>query len=109
MAIVYGAYSYDVSVSIAGGGSGLSATTSSSNRWDSQWPLAGWTYAVSVRARCGDTQVGPYTSTLSAVATPQLADPPQNVNVEPTADGFTVTWDPPTGPKDGTYKYSCNY
>jgi hypothetical protein len=111
LATVYGAYSYDVSVSINGGEPEyqFSPTSVSSNRWDCQWPLDGWAYSVSVRARCGNIQVGPYTSTLSADATPQLADPPQNINVEPTADGFTVTWDPPTGPNDGTYIYGCNY
>lgn len=99
---VYGAYSYDIQVSINGGANTYSPTTSSFNRWDSQWPLAGWTYAVAVCASAGNTIQGAYTSTLSAVAAPQLPDPPQNVNVEPTADGFTVTWDPPTGPTTGT-------
>lgn len=97
---VYGAYSYDVYVQI--GGLEFSPTTSSSNRWDTQWPITGDPYTVAVRARCGNIQVGPYTSQLTAVATPQLADPPRNINVEPSADGFTVTWDPPTGPNDGS-------
>ena len=56
-----------------------------------------------MRARYGDHSVGPYTSTLSADATPELAGPPQNIHVEPTADGFTVTWDPPTGANTGMY------
>lgn len=102
MIAVYGAYSYDVTVSINGGANTYSPTTTSSNRWDSQWPLEGWTYTVSVRARYGDYSVGPYTSKLSAKATPKLSDPPQNVKVEPAADGFTVTWDPPSGPNTGT-------
>jgi hypothetical protein len=59
--------------------------------------LAGWTYAVSVRASAGDIIKGAFTGTLSAVAAPELAPPPQNIHVEPTAGGFTVTWDPPTG------------
>jgi len=87
-----------VQVSINGGGNTYSATSVNSNRWDSTWPVAGWTYAVSVRARAGNTITGEYTSTLSATAEPQLAPPPQNVNVESTDTGFTVTWDPPTGP-----------
>ncbi|KAF4943413.1 hypothetical protein FGADI_13440, partial [Fusarium gaditjirri] len=77
---VYGAYSYDVTVSINGGANTYSPTTTSSNRWDSQWPLEGWTYTVSVRGRYGNYSVGPYTSKLSAKATPKLSDPPQNVN-----------------------------
>ncbi|SCN74636.1 uncharacterized protein FFNC_11530 [Fusarium fujikuroi] len=107
---VYGAYSYDVTVSINGGANTYSPTTTSSNRWDSQWPLEGWTYTVSVRARYGDYSVGPYTSKLSAKATPKLSDPPQNVEVAPAADGFTVTWDPPTGPNtDSIVEYNILY
>ncbi|KAG9506573.1 hypothetical protein J7337_000106 [Fusarium musae] len=75
-----------------------------------QWPLEGWIYTVSVRARYGDYSVGPYSSKLSAKATPKLSDPPQNVKVEPAADGFTVTWDPPTGPNtDSIVEYNILY
>lgn len=84
-------------VSINGGGAGYSGGSAVVNRFDSQWPLAGWSYAINVRAACGN-QYGGNTSTLTAVATPQLAPPPNNVKVVPTAEGFTVTWDPPTGP-----------
>lgn len=98
---VYGAYSYDVSVSINDGANTFSPTTTSFNRWDCQWPLDGWTYAVSVRASAGDNRKGDYTATLSAVAHPQLAAPPENVVVTPTETGFTVTWDPPTGDYTG--------
>ncbi|KAH7182078.1 hypothetical protein DER46DRAFT_670422 [Fusarium sp. MPI-SDFR-AT-0072] len=101
---------YDVTVSINGGANTYSPTTTLSNRWDSQWPLEGWTYTVSVRARYGDYSVGPYTSRLSAKATPKLSDPPQNVKVEPAAGGFTVTWDPPTGPNtDSIVEYNILY
>ncbi|RBQ72054.1 hypothetical protein FVER14953_09857 [Fusarium verticillioides] len=108
--VIYGAYSYDITVSINGGANTYSPTTTSSNRWDSQWPLEGWIYTVSVRARYGDYSVGPYSSKLSAKATPKLSDPPQNVKVEPAADGFTVTWDPPTGPNtDSIVEYNILY
>ncbi|KAF5254019.1 hypothetical protein FANTH_1201 [Fusarium anthophilum] len=101
---------YDVTVSINGGANTYSPTTTLSNRWDSQWPLEGWTYTVSVRARYGDYSVGPYTSKLSAKATPKLSDPPQNVKVEPGDDGFTVTWDPPTGSNtDSIVEYNILY
>ncbi|PTB46522.1 hypothetical protein M441DRAFT_126012 [Trichoderma asperellum CBS 433.97] len=107
---VYGAYSYDLQVSINGGANTFSPTTTSSNRWDCQWPLAGWTYAVSVRASAGDTRKGAYTGTLSAVAQPQLAPPPENVVVTPTETGFTVTWDPPTGDyTDSIVEYNVLY
>lgn len=109
-AIVYGAYSYDLQVSINGGANYFSPTTASFNRWDSQWSLAGWTYTVSVRAAAGDTRKGEYSETLSAVAAPQLAPPPSNVNVQPTSDGFTVTWDPPTGDyTDSIVEYNIIY
>lgn len=107
---MYGAYSYDLQVSINGGGNGFSGTTSQFNRWDSQWPLAGWTYAVSVRASAGDAVKGDYTGSSSAVAAPELAPPPANINVEPTSDGFTVTWDPPSGDyTDSIVEYNVIY
>ncbi|KAJ9502889.1 hypothetical protein H2202_002011 [Exophiala xenobiotica] len=84
---VYGAYNYDVQVSINGGGPANSPGLVQGNRWDSQWPMAGWSYAVSVRASAGDFIKGAYTATLTATAQPQLAPPPQNIKVTPTADG----------------------
>ncbi|KAH7409724.1 carbohydrate esterase family 3 protein [Cadophora sp. MPI-SDFR-AT-0126] len=109
---VYGAYSYDVQVAINGGEPfyQFSPTSVASNRWDCQWPLDGWTYSISVRPRAGPTRQGTFSGTLSAIATPQLADPPQNVNVEPTADGFSVTWDPPGGANsDSIVEYNVIY
>ncbi|KAF5688010.1 carbohydrate esterase family 3 [Fusarium globosum] len=94
---VYGAYSYDMKVSINGGDNGFSGLTASFNRWDSHWPIDGWNYAVSVRASAGDNIKGSFTGTLTAEAKPQLAPPPQNVNVKATEAGFTVTWDNPKG------------
>ena len=79
------------------GGVLVSQGSVQSNRWDSQYPIEGWTYDVSIRATAGDNDQGPWTGTLSAVAKPQLAPPPNNVQVKSTATGFTVTWDPPTG------------
>ncbi|KAK5242537.1 hypothetical protein LTR20_009968 [Exophiala xenobiotica] len=107
---VYGAYNYDVQVSINGGGPANSPGLVQGNRWDSQWPMAGWSYAVSVRASAGDFIKGAYTATLTATAQPQLAPPPQNIKVTPTADGFTVSWDPPTGPyTDTIVEYNIVY
>jgi hypothetical protein len=72
--------------------------------------MAGWSYAVSVRASAGDSIKGAYTATLTATAQPQLAPPPQNIKVTPTADGFTVSWDPPTGPyTDTIVEYNILY
>ncbi|KAK1250099.1 hypothetical protein MKX08_010102 [Trichoderma sp. CBMAI-0020] len=97
-------------LSINGGANTYSPTTTSYNRWDCQWPLAGWTYGVSVRASAGDTRKGAYTGTLSAVAQPQLAPPPENIVVTPTETGFTVTWDPPTGDyTDSIVEYNVLY
>ena len=94
---MYGSYGYDVQVSINGGGNTYSATHTEANRWDSQWPLEGWNYAISVRASGGDDIKGDYTATGTAEAKPQLAPPPQNVRVEDTSSGVTVSWDPPKG------------
>jgi hypothetical protein len=88
---MYGAYSYGVQVSIDGGANTFSPGMSSFNRWNCQWSLAGWTHTVSVRAKAGDTRVGNYTATESAVAEPQLAPSPSNAVVTPTDTGFTVT------------------
>ncbi|KHN98894.1 uncharacterized protein MAM_03356 [Metarhizium album ARSEF 1941] len=87
--LVYGAHNYDIEVeaSINGGGHGFSATTSQSNRWDSQWPLDGWTCAVAVRASAGDSIKAQYTGSQSAVAKPQLAPAPANIQVQPTNSG----------------------
>lgn len=85
-------------------------TSSQFNRWDSTWPLENWTYAVSVRAQAGDSVFGTFSPTLSAVAKPELAPPPQNILVEPTDDGFTISWDPPTGPyTDDIVEYNIIY
>jgi Fibronectin type III domain len=63
-----------------------------------------------VRASAGDTLKGDYTETKSAVASPELSPPPQNVNVQPTESGFTVTWDPPTGDyTDSIIEYNIMY
>jgi Fibronectin type III domain len=44
------------------------------------------------------------------MAKPELAPPPTNVNVKSTPDGFTVTWDPPTGPHtDSIIEYNVLY
>lgn len=105
--VVYGAHSYDITVTINGGPNAFSATSSENNRWDSQWSIDGWTYAVSVRASAGETIKGPYTATLSAVARPQLAPPPDNIRVVSGDSGMTVTWDPPHGPySDSIVEYN---
>lgn len=107
---VYGAHSYDITVTINGGPNAWSATTSQSNRWDSQWSIDGWNYAVSVRASAGDGIKGPYTVSKTAVAKPQLAPPPDNINVKATAGGITVTWNPPTGAySDSIVEYNVIY
>ncbi|KFY31523.1 hypothetical protein V493_01031 [Pseudogymnoascus sp. VKM F-4281 (FW-2241)] len=107
---VYGARSYDITVTINGGLNAWSATMSQSNRWDSQWSIDGWEYAVSVRASAGDAIKGPYTDTKTAVAKPQLAPPPDNINVNATAGGITVTWNPPTGAySDSIVEYNVIY
>lgn len=94
---MYGSYGYDLKVSINGADNGFSAIHTKVNRWDSQWPLDGWNYAVSVRASGGDLVKGDYTATKTAEAKPELAPPPRNVNVQATSQGMTVTWDPPKG------------
>lgn len=97
-------------MSVNEGGNGFSATASQSNRWDSQWPLNGWTYAVAVRASAGDSIKGQYTGTQSAVAKPQLAPAPANIRVQPTDAGITVTWDPPSGDfTDSIVEYNVIY
>ncbi|KAK0112622.1 hypothetical protein ONS95_014364 [Cadophora gregata] len=109
---VYGAYSYDVEVLINGGVPffQFSPTSVATNRWDCQWSNPGWTYTISVRPRAGPTRQGDFSGQVTGTSTPELADPPQNVVVEPTGDGFTVTWDPPTGPNaDSIVEYNIIY
>lgn len=98
---MYGAYSYDVQATVNGVTATFSPGTVQSNRWDTQWPLDGWVYTVSVRAVAGD-RMSAFTSSVSAVATPELPPPPQNINVQPSGSGVTVTWDPPSGGSTGS-------
>ncbi|RMZ80034.1 hypothetical protein DV738_g2999, partial [Chaetothyriales sp. CBS 135597] len=106
----YGAYSYELRVSINGGGPGFSGSATQFNRWDSHWPLEGWTYSVSVRACAGEHIKTDYTETLSADAKPELAPPPCNIHAEATEKGLVVTWDPPTGPyTDSIVEYNILY
>ncbi|RMZ88956.1 hypothetical protein DV736_g3813, partial [Chaetothyriales sp. CBS 134916] len=107
---VYGAYSYELRVSINGGGAGFSGSSTQSNRWDARWPLEGWTYSLSVRASAGEKIKSDYTETLSAVAKPELAPPPCNIHAQPTETGLIITWDPPTGPyTDSIIEYNILY
>ncbi len=65
---------------------------------------------MSVRASAGDAIKGPYTDTKITVAKPQLAPPPDNINVKATAGGITVTWNPPTGAySDSIAEYNIIY
>ncbi|KAF2764092.1 carbohydrate esterase family 3 protein [Teratosphaeria nubilosa] len=92
---VYGAYAYDIRITINDGD--WSIISSSTNRWDPTWPFAGASYSLAVRATAGDRK-GEWTAVQSAIATPELAPPPSNIDVQALSDGFCVTWDPPTGP-----------
>ncbi|KAJ4347169.1 uncharacterized protein N0V89_011107 [Didymosphaeria variabile] len=86
--------SYDVQATVNGETATFSAGTAETNRWDSQWPLDGWKYTVSVRAVAGNIRSA-YTSSVSAVATPELPPPPANINIQPTSNGVRITWDAP--------------
>ncbi|KAF1959976.1 hypothetical protein CC80DRAFT_584790 [Byssothecium circinans] len=96
-----GKFIYDVQATVNGVSASFSPGTVDTNRWDSQWPLEGWVYTVSVRAAAGDRKSA-YTSSVSAVATPELPPPPRNINVQPSGNGVTVIWDPPTGGSTGS-------
>ncbi|KAF8846483.1 hypothetical protein BDZ45DRAFT_457442 [Acephala macrosclerotiorum] len=109
MLILYGAYSYDVQSQISGITESLIGMVSS-NRWDARWPVAGFIYNVQVRASAGDAIKGDWTSVLSATANPLTAPGPLNVVVTPTATGFDVSWDPPTGEyTDSIIEYNIIY
>lgn len=65
---------------------------------------------MSVRASAGDGIKGSYTGTKEAVAKPQLAPPPKNVKIKVSNEGFTATWDPPTGAyTDSIVEYNVLY
>lgn len=106
---MYGAFNYDVKVSI-NGGVATANSVSQFNQWDAHWPIEGWTYDVSVRASAGDFIHSDYTGTQSAKSAPQLAPAPQNIKVQPTSDGFSVSWNPPSGPNtDSIVEYNIIY
>lgn len=92
---VYGAYAYELQIQMDNGP--IQGGSVGTNRFDTTWAFANSKYCISVRAVAGENQLGGWTSTLCATATPQLANPPQNVRTYPNGTGMTITWDPPTG------------
>lgn len=92
---VYGSYGYEMQSRIEGV-TDWSVGSASTNRFDATWTVANFTYNYQIRTQYGD-QYGPWTGILSAVANPQTAPGPINVNVQSTATGFDISWDPPTG------------
>lgn len=67
------------------------------NRYDQLWPVRGLNYQMYVRANAGTSTTGPWTAVASAIAKPQTAPAPGNVQISSTATGIDVTWIAPTG------------
>lgn len=90
--IVFGAYSYDIQISINGGAWQSSAVRMA--RFDTTWPFDGATYAIRVRTNCGmfDYLQSAWTASQSVVARPQLAAPPRNLQSYATETG-TVAYE----------------
>ncbi|KAF2765290.1 SGNH hydrolase, partial [Teratosphaeria nubilosa] len=96
---VQSAYEYEVRIRLTDLPKSQAKITSvPANRWDSEWAADGWTYEVQVRAKAGEHRHSKWTSPKTAISRPQTAPPPVNVTLKPMANGFQVTWDPPTGP-----------
>ncbi|KAJ4155961.1 hypothetical protein LMH87_001181 [Akanthomyces muscarius] len=94
---VYGTYGYNVRSRISGY-TDWSVGNVAINRFDTHWPLDGYTYDIQVQSACGDGCAGDWTSVGSAVAKPQLASGPKNVEVSDGGSGtLHVTWDSSTG------------
>ncbi|MEV6871516.1 GDSL-type esterase/lipase family protein [Amycolatopsis sp. NPDC051128] len=118
---VYGAVDYDVRSRIAGQ-TAWSEGKALSNRIDTTWTVDGITWEYQVRANYGcrpawdprDSTTDPprtctetkseWSGTVSAVAHPKTAPPPQKIISRPTAegDGVEVEITPPTGPYTDT-------
>lgn len=77
---VYGAYGYDLKVSVDEGRNGLFELTTEVNRWDSQSTMDEGQYSVSVRATGGDVIKGEWTSTKTARAQPSRVFHPTETN-----------------------------
>ncbi|MCP2168485.1 Fibronectin type III domain-containing protein [Goodfellowiella coeruleoviolacea] len=99
---VYGAFGYDVRSRIAGQTTWSEGRTNT-NRTDTTWTVDGIQWEYQVRTVGGDDVKGPWTETVSAVAHPQTAPPPQNIISRPVdRNSIEVEITPPTGPYTDT-------
>lgn len=106
---VYGAYGYDVRARIANV-TGWSMGSVAANRYDASWTFDGFQYDIQVRATFGEDIESNWTSVKSAVAHPQTAPGPVNVDIRATATGMDISFDPPSGPyTDTIIEYNIIY
>lgn len=106
---MYGAIGYDIRTRISGL-IDFSTGSVSSNRWDSQWSIDGWTYEFQVRSSAGISLRSEWTAVGFATAHPHLAPGPVNIDVRATETGMNMSWDPPTGPyTDSIIEYNILY
>ncbi|KAK3689004.1 carbohydrate esterase family 3 protein [Podospora appendiculata] len=97
---VYGAFGYDICVRMAGSSSPDEWFTTyhvNSNRHDTTRCVAGERWEYQLRSSGGSIVHSPWSAVVSAIAHPQTAPGPSSIVTHPTAAGFSVIWDPPTG------------
>ncbi|MFJ9742673.1 fibronectin type III domain-containing protein [Streptomyces sp. NPDC101166] len=98
---VFGAHGYTVRSRIAGNAV-WSELPVAANRFDTTWTMDGWKWEYQVRTDNGDDGTSAWSPTVSAVADPETAAPPEKIVTRATARGVDVSWDAPKGPHTDT-------
>jgi lysophospholipase L1-like esterase len=88
---------YEVQYRDVTDGGAWTSSAADANRYDTQWPVDGHTYAFQVRSTLGDTTPSEWSSQVTAIATPRKAGQPTDVRVTPGPGRADVSWTPPTG------------
>nr|WSX53848.1 fibronectin type III domain-containing protein [Streptomyces sp. NBC_00974] len=94
---VFGARGYGVRYRLAGTAEWNVASVHT-NRYDTTWTQADWTWEYQVRVDNGTDGQSVWSSTVTTTAHPETAPPPPNISTLPSSTGMDVYWDPPTGP-----------
>ncbi len=94
---VFGARGYRVRSRIVGAAQ-WNETPVATNRFDTTWTADGVNWEYQVRTDNGGDGRSAWSPTVSAVAHPQTAAPPEKIVTRATATGIDVSWEPAKGP-----------
>ncbi|MYV70262.1 hypothetical protein GT043_30835 [Streptomyces sp. SID2131] len=94
---VLGARGYTVRSRLVGSGTWQEIPVST-NRFDTTWTADGLHWEYQVRTDNADDGRSEWSATVSAVAHPKTAAPPEKIVTRATATGVDVSWQPAKGP-----------